>query len=248
MTDHWEFFPTTLDEHVAVVLFDQGIADELPLDGLPVAMRLRIELKHPREDGLHAPRETKALEVLEEAIRTHCEESDIAWVGRITSDGARVYFVYVDDADARAEAFDAIISDKHGYEWAYAATDDQAGQVYWDELFPSEVEWQVIKNRHVIEVLRDSGDALTAARRVDHWAWFGDDEARRRFIARLEADGYHIDSYIDPDADNDGFGVQFYHTMTPTEPDMYAVTLALAAAAAELTGEYDGWETAVITT
>lgn len=246
MTDHWEFFPCNLDDQVAVVFFDQGAADDLPFDDLPFVMRLRIEMKAPRQDGLQSAEEGEALDALENDIREHCAEVGLAWVGRITSAGTRVYYVYVDDADARAESFDALISGRHGYDWAYAATEDDAGQVYWDELFPSELDWQVIKNRHVIDALREAGDPLTAARRIDHWAYFGDEAARRRYIAHLESERYEIEAFVDPDQDNDGYGVQFHHVAVPREDVMYAVTLELYEKANALEGEYDGWETEVV--
>jgi hypothetical protein len=61
---------------------------------------------------------------------------------------------------------------------------------YRDDLYPTEDDWQVIKDLQVIENLESEGDDGSGSRKVDHWIYFDDRAYSVDFIIWAENDRF----------------------------------------------------------
>jgi hypothetical protein len=246
MSDEWDFYPCHIEENLAFVLVDLGIRDEAPLTDLPLLVRIRVELKEPKEDGLNAQTEFDALKALEDDLRAHCTEHDLAYVGRITWKGLRDFYVYVDDADLHGDRLGAIAGDGHGYTWRRGTQKDPDWDTYREALYPTDGDWQVIQNRRLIDTLRQHGDSLEQERRIDHWLFFRRGPDRTKFRDLVTSHGFEVGTEgEEPDRDRP-WTLQIHHVAVPTFDGINDVTLALVELSGKLNGTYDGWETHVV--
>jgi hypothetical protein len=136
-----------------------------------------------------------------------------------------------------------LVGDHHGYELRFVVKPDANRDGYWQDLFPSNDDWQVILDLRVIESVGKHGDDGTASRRIDHWAYFPAREGAERFSQWVRERGYILD---ETDTTDEGkFRVRFAHEGTLRLSDITSHSIALRRKASELGGDYDGWETPV---
>ena len=94
----------------------------------------------------------------------------------------------------------------------------------------------------MVDVLSEDGDPLTTRRRVDHCAYFPDQNAQQGFASAAEAEGFEV---VRPMGDAPAFAVEL-HRVDSVEPDhIHGVTGVLEELAKRFNGEYDGWGTSV---
>jgi hypothetical protein len=105
---------------------------------------------------------------------------------------------------------------------------------------------QRARNDSVVDLLSEKGDALEQARPVQHWAYFPTEAGRARFITFIEQKFANIDTHVNPVSRGKEYAVTFWHTGVPDSDSMTAITETLALAAESCGGEYDGWETQVL--
>jgi regulator of RNase E activity RraB len=103
-----------------------------------------------------------------------------------------------------------------------------------------------IKNRDLLDVLEQKGDVLTAAREVEHWMYFPSEASRASFRKAAVEAGFRIAS----DSQVEGglpFGISVVRTQAVEQALIDATVIELLHLTLQLQGEYDGWETPVIT-
>jgi regulator of RNase E activity RraB len=123
------------------------------------------------------------------------------------------------------------------YEFETGARPDPDWSTYRNFLYPSDEDFQRIGNREVIDRLREHGDQIEIARKIDHFAVFAKRDDRDAFARYLADHGYHVSETGDP---ADGrFEVAFDRVDPPADID--DVTIELFRAARKHHGEYDGW-------
>ena len=133
------------------------------------------------------------------------------------------------------------------YEFESGVQVDEDWDTYLSYLFPSEFELQTINDHRVLRSLESSGDALTEAREITHWAYFPHDLARQAFETKITSLGFVVDSLREPDDEQCLYGIVISREDTPSYEEIGDVTLSLYQLAVECGGEYDGWETGVVT-
>jgi len=103
------------------------------------------------------------------------------------------------------------------------------------------------RNTRVAELLQEKGDSLEVPREVQHWAYFPTAESRAKFVSLLGIRFESIESYECPAPSSNMQAVTFVHVGLPDEESMTQITDMLNRFALDCGGEYDGWETQVLT-
>ena len=246
MSDHWETFPCTVGDKIAWITYDHGIREHIVAVPFPYCVRVRVDLRSPDERGLPQGDEFKALNNIEDALVARRAGRAGLQVGRITTNGARHFVLYTNFDEARCEAEALAALEPFGYQVTLAHEPDPKRQIYWNHLFPSAEDWQVIQDMKVEQSLRDNGDPLTEPRPVDHYAYFPSEEDRRRFIEALRARFNDIESVASKSERSGEFGVRIQHVNVPHYAAMNEFTVLLTREAKRCNGEYDGWETKIL--
>jgi hypothetical protein len=246
MSDEWIFFPCQMGEHSASIFFDHGIRESIDNTVPSRLLKVRVAFKHPRPDGMPTNEEFQSLNAFEDALQALVQQQESTYVGRVTVDGHRHFYIYTSDSeDAWSSRLDAL-GRSHGYSLAYAMKTDDGHGGYWQELYPTEDDWQVIQDLRVIQALAEQGDDGTTPRSIDHWAYFPSQIAAERFSHWAQEQGYG--SLATDIADDGKFRVRFAHEGTVRLGNITSHTIKLRRKASEVGGEYDGWETPVCKT
>ena len=245
MSDHWEFFPCQMGDDVAFIFYDHGIRDSI--DAFPSSTRIRIELsyKAPAANGLPTEQEFDAAKAIEDEITAYIERNSGAYVGRITVAGRRYYYCYVGLPAGHIEGFLEGLRQRYGYDLSVTVEEDPKKAGYWNDLYPTEDDWQMIQDSKVVEAVRGHGDPIEVPRRLDHWAYFASEADAARFAARVKSDGFESERTDPPDSYSTEHSVQFFRTDLPELHGINRITFQLRAVAKECNGKYDGWETSV---
>lgn len=242
MGDEWTSYSCQIDGHFASVLYNHGISETIDQIAPPNSLKVAISLKNARPDGLPSMEEYERVCALEDDLQRAAEEAGGILVGQVSFDHKKHIVIYTPDGEAEWSPRLETIGQRHDYTLTFTIRPDLERAVYWQELFPTEDDWQVITDLRVLEALSDSGDDGTAVRQVDHWAYFNSKEHAEEYSIWLSSQGYEIN---EAGPDDSGYRVQFKHETSVCLGDITSHTISLRRKADELDGRYDGWETFV---
>ena len=243
MSDHWDFFPCTIGEESASIFVDIGISHELPKPGVDKLLNIRLHLKKPSADGLSTAEEFDDLCALEDTIEETLKKYSVCYVGRITYGGHREYYYYSADYSFKEEILQ--LMQAYGYRFDTAETEDPTWSSYKEELYPTSQDWQIIKDRGVIENLKENGDECSEARPIDHFAYFSTNADALNFCENAFQLGFEAAREISTLEDGT-FSVHLLKNDTPEYPFFSNITMSLLKLAQESNGHYDGWGCPVI--
>ena len=245
MTDEWEFFPCAMGDDQAFIFFDDGFSRSDLSKVSRTLVKVRLSLKQPTPQELPTNEEFPFLEEIEDQLESAITNTGGVYVGRVTVAGQRHFHYYAPIDSDRAQSIVDHLSGESGYDLATTVKDDPELKGYFEGLFPSPQERQMIQDAKVVESLKEHGDTFTRIRRIDHWVYFEDAEARALFLSQIPSETYCVEHETEPEEEGEKFGLKIYHMGIPSLGEVSAHTLALFEKAEELGGEYDGWETSV---
>ena len=101
-------------------------------------------------------------------------------------------------------------------------------------------------NKLILELLTQHGDALTEVREIEHFAYFPTPTLRAQFIDKCLVVGFKLGRTSEPYKPGAGFGAILFHTDVPDEEALGKITSLLVDLARKCGGEYDGWETQIV--
>lgn len=243
MSEQWIFFPCQMGEHCASIFYDHGLRDHIDILTPPKLLKARIAFKDPRPDGMPGSDEFQHLMALEDGLQNLVNRQESVYVGRVTVDGHRHFYIYTAGSEETWAAHIEDLGKSHGYSIAFDLSLDERRKGYREELFPTDDDWQVIQDLRVLEALKKEGDDGTSSRQIDHWAYFTSLECAQQFSRWIVANAYS--TVPCQKNDDDKVCVRFRHEGTLRLSDITSHTVALRRKANEFGGEYDGWETPI---
>ena len=190
--DYWEIYTTYVDDKPAVILVDVGIADKIPLEGMPSLAWLWVHLKSPDEDGFPSEEEDMRLNDLEDLITEALDPFESRYVGRITSDGRREFYFYSSEVEEFKSIVTKAMTSFPDYRFEIDEADDESWSHYTDVLSPSLEDQQQIQNHHQIFELEQNGDNLETPRPIFHRVNFPTAEDREKFVVAASSMGYSV--------------------------------------------------------
>jgi hypothetical protein len=246
MSDQWRIYMCQMGDHRASIAVDVGVAESIE-SAPPVCARVRLTYKNPDDRGLPTNDEFDAVSALEDDLVAFVAESpgDV-FVGRLTAAGTRTFFTYTRRDESEWAQLVGRLTAKSGYGLEYLVGEDPGFTHCRSTLYPSADDWRVILDNDVIDSVNKHGDDGSKPRQIDHWTYFASEAAARPFIDWAVSDRFVFDAEYSG-VDEDGrYCVRLHHVGPAQRHEVSRYTLALMRKAAELGGEYDGWETVVL--
>jgi len=244
MLDIWYTFPATMGEDQAWITYNHGYAEVSKVDKRNDHLRIRIKFKNPTEHGMPTNEEYPKLSALDEKLDKAIDNIGGVYVGRITVAGKRYFYYYLDTAEKKVKNIIDKIADSSSYKIQYQFESDIEKKKYWEELYPTFDDWQVIEDLKVLDSLAENGDKKEIKREVQHWAYFSSSEDASKYNAWVIKKFYKVIFYGQTD-DKKEYMVQYSHVGTMDLGDITQHTISANRKARELNGRYDGWETSV---
>lgn len=247
MSDHWEFFPCTLNDERAFIFVDVGIAEAID-QAPPTLVKVRLVYQNVHENGLPMDEDFGTASAIEDRLEEFALNVEDWYVGRLTAGGHRDFYFYTNQSQMDWATRLRELTEETGFQLKIAFRDDPDHEAYLQDLHPTEDDWQVIKDLRVIETVAEHGDDGHEARPIDHWTYFNTQADAAPFIAWAESEDFLFQAEHSHTTDSGEYCVRLQHEGTLELDDITNRTIALARKAAECGGRYDGWETPVIKT
>jgi hypothetical protein len=249
MSASWRLYLTERSGAPVSIVFDETAALDLKDAPQTHALRYKLTLKTPREDGLANREEAELLAVLDEAFEKTGAEGGARLIGRKTTQGARWMYLIASDPPQPLANILYTLATSAGYTAEVFYDPDPDKATYFTELYPTGEDWNTITDYDVLRTLAQKGDHADKVRGVDHSAYFPSQAGAERF-ADWARGGNMINVLVeavpapaDPDL---SWHVHATHNGTMKPDDITAWSKAVYRTATALGGRYGGWETDVV--
>jgi hypothetical protein len=244
----WDTYQMEVNGKPVSVVVDLGLARIAPMKNRPHAIIVRTRILKPDAVGQPGKSEAARLDELENLMAERLEKTTGAiYAGRFTQRGLRQFHFFVLDTVGYAEALRAVFSGFTEYEWLARGVEDKTWSNYFDVLHPPAIEMERIRNRRLVDLLRQKGDGLKEPRRIDHFFYFKTKSTREELLRRPGMSAFTIAEM--PEADEKQALPYLLHIYKNDIPDygmIEKLIIPLWEAAAKLQGRYDGWETYLV--
>jgi uncharacterized protein (TIGR01619 family) len=247
MAENWDSYLCNVNDVLASIFLNLELRKSAPDREKPNLLWVWVYMKSPREDGLSSRAEFEMLGAIEDQLtKMMTEKFDAVFCGRITTDGRREFYYYAPHSEQLERAVEDTLSQFKGYESNCGWKEDSNWTQYVEVLYPSEEDRRRMENRKVLDVLEQKGDTLARPRDVWHWIYFRTDADREHFLVAVTPLEYRLQSR--PDSKNKEYpnGICIVRFQSVKSPEIDDAVIELFRLAREYRGDYDGWETQVI--
>jgi hypothetical protein len=117
---------------------------------------------------------------------------------------------------------------------------------YHDSLYPKDLSYDFFVNNDLLTELVYEGDDLSQARKVSHWFYFKKSKKREKFIKKIGALEFKIDSLNFKGKEDYPYEVKVSRQDHVDPHSISKLTSSLSDLAELLLGKYDGWSTDLI--
>jgi uncharacterized protein (TIGR01619 family) len=246
MTDDWASYFCNVNEKLASIYLNLGLASEAPIASKPWLLWVWVCFQTPRPDGLSDTKEAPTLFLIEDALILQLERACKGILsGRITTEGRREFYFYSETQQGFRSAVEIAFAGFRGYRFDLGEQEDSSWTQYFNVLYPSRDDLQRIKNRQLLDVLQKEGNVSSAAREVQHWIYFPSELSRASFREEATNAGFRIGTESKMDGDHP-FGITVLRTQPVQQELIDNTVIELLRLAEQFHGEYDGWETPII--
>lgn len=149
LSKDWDHYLFKLGDDLASVYLDLGIAAAAPVAKRAHSIRISVALRQPAENGLSTDEEFEDLIALEDDLVARVHGENAIYVGRLTTRGTRVFYLYAADADLLARDISAAVQSHPAYQPQIGSQPDPEWSTYFDFLYSSPETYQRIQNRRV---------------------------------------------------------------------------------------------------
>ena len=245
--NNWKFYLCNVNNELASIFVDLGLREVVPIKTKPWLLWIWIYFESPRPDGLSSNQEAPTLYEIEDALFSSLSGACQAIpCGRITTDGRREFYYYGEKSEGFRDAVQEAMTSFKRYRFELGEQEDPRWEQYLNVLYPSPQALQRIANMDLLDVLAKRGDIHTVAREVQHWLYFRSRLSRASFRDMAFAAGYKIVSEKKSEAEAP-FVISIARTQPIDQQSIDATVIELMEMSHPFDGEYDGWETPVIT-
>ncbi|MBR6756658.1 MAG: DUF695 domain-containing protein [Peptococcaceae bacterium] len=245
METDWDMYVTVIDDEKALVMVDMAAIRVAPIIKCSNLLGIQIAIQHPTEDGFYQESERDTLFGIEDRIEDVFKaEAHAKHIATITSGGSRMLYFYAEDDTYLAGLVGKIASEYSNYQFNYLLEKDAPWNFYFNVVYPSAVEFQIMKNRKVVQNMARAGADLSEQYEVNHWFFFDNGASRGQAKVRLMALGYEIleDNFYNENVPGTPFGLHILGTHDLQIETLTELTYDFFDLAEEYQGIYDGWE------
>ena len=243
INDHWETFPATMGENRVWISYNQSYSKIAKSDSRNNSIQIRIKIKKPTEYGMPTNEEFPALLSLDESLEVAITDIGGIYVGRLTVGGYRYFYYYVARSEKNIKNIVTNMANSSKYKIQMEWSIDPKKKEYWNNLYPTSDDIQVIQDMKVLDALMENGDLKDRKREVQHWAYFAKEDDSNKFKDWILEQGYML--VFSGLSEKQDYLIKYTHNGTMHLSDITHHTIKSNRMARKLEGRYDGWETSV---
>jgi uncharacterized protein (TIGR01619 family) len=247
MSGDWDSYFCNVNDVLASIFLDLELRASVPDKDRPNLLWVSVFMKLPREDGLSSQWEFDVLCAIDDRLTAMmAAKFDAILCGRITTDGRREFYYYGAHSNQLQAEVENAIGHFRDYEVDCGWKADPEWKQYLDVLYPSDEDRQRMKNRKVLDLLEQKHDTLNTPRDVSHWIYFRTEKDREDFRADVLPLEYRIQSEPTSGMGGFSFGLCIVRFQSVKAAELDDAVIELFRLAKKYSGDYDGWETEVV--
>lgn len=246
--EDWAVYFTTVNENqLGSVLVDLGFNNVAPIDSKSNVITITTFMNNPTEDGLSSSEESETLNQIEDYfIDLVVSKYNAVYVGRLKYDSKILSYFYCEKTSDFENLFTEIKNQYPNYQFDYNVKEEKDWRGYFEVIYPSPFEMQVIQNGRVIENLEKHNDKLEKERQVDHWIYFKSETDRENFLNAIAGMNFNIEDKNTTSTTESPFTLQISRIDKVDYESVNEYVMCLWEKAQEFNGDYDGWETFIV--
>lgn len=247
----WNAYRSWLDDDPAVFRLNLALDEVAPIEGFSYCVRITIELKNPDENGF-STNERPAIYAIEDKVLRPLESDKDILVAVLTARGEVTWYFYSQAPEALQERLSATWDSSMGYTYQVECSEDKPWNFFLKGLYPNIYEKQTIYNREILFACQENEDQVEVPRPIEHWLYFDTEQNMLSAIEKAAALGFTVYSSkkVVPEEGKEvqedlGYCLILSKENTPVQID--GDTWDLIDIALDTHGNYDGWETILVT-
>ena len=241
------YFCTVGEDQLGSVLVDLGLNEIAPIQSKSTLAAITTFMKNPTEEGLSSAEESEKLNQIEDFfIDKITANHNAIYPGRLKFGGKILSYLYCEDTNDFDNTFEEIKNQFPNYKFEYTIKEENNWRTYFEVLFPSEFEMQVIQNGRVIENIESHGDNLEKERQVDHWIYFKTENDRESFLRSIKDENFEIINKDETGLEDRPFQLRIARVDKVDYENVNEYVMSLWQKAQQHNGDYDGWETFIV--
>lgn len=244
----WTFYFSNVNDKLSSIATDLNLITIAPVSGQESVVYVSIKMPNPREDGLSSNEDADDLWKIEDEIIKAFKNNNLnyTFVGRLTSNGLRDLYFFGENTILMEKQVSTTMIAFPKYKFDFGHKPDKEWSGYFDFLYPSPIQMQIIQNRRVLDQLKKGGDDLTKPREVFHWIYFKTQNELIQFENFTKDLGFKTKNKEKTEQPNEyKFVILISRNDKVGYDEIDEYTLELWEKAQELNGDYDGWETSI---
>lgn len=247
--ENWAVYLTNIDDGaVGSIVVDLGLREVAPIASLTELLIVEIPINNLRDNGLPENEEFKVLSDIEESFETTLSSNiSCIFAGHLHCEGTTSFYFYIEEGTDVDGLLEKAIRPFKEYSFKNRRKTDPNWEGYFDFLYPAPIELQRLGNESVIRNLSEHGDDLEKERKVEHWIYFPSEADRSRFLDKIADQGFSVED-LSKDEDHElPYKAQISREDKVTLEATDEYILDLWQKAQDFNGNYDGWETSIVT-
>lgn len=240
--DEWDFYPCRVDDGPASIFLNLALITRLEQLDEDTLYAIRVTMVDAAEHDMGGDAEAEVMFPAEDEVVEALQPIGVRFIGRLRNNGGwQMTFMGPAQLEPQVHELAGAKLTAAGREFSLVSDHDPEWRYYSSFLYPDNERMRWIQDRRVVDVLEEHGDPLTLARRVDHWAYFPDQQTRAAFAMAVAPHGFEVEELDEAEPSR-----AHLHRVDSVELDhIHQVTTLLEQLAEEHGGDYDGWETSV---
>ncbi len=245
--EDWDTYVNEFSDHLSSVMVDLAFGGSTEARLRPNAIIIRIRVDSIRTNGMPAENQLKKLNIVEDRLVEQLTgRLQAMYTGRFTKDGKRDFYFYSNDTSNYRLAIAEVLDPMH-ISWLAKAQTDTGYSNYFNVLYPGGKQLESMKNRRVVDNLKEKGDVLTAPRKINHFIFFKTEKDRKEYAFTVQDNGFTVENAGKEIGVNDRpYTLQISRIDKVDYNSIDKVTLYLWELAVKYSAKYDGWETFVV--
>ena len=238
---HWAGYRATLQNKPAIVSLDLALESDTELSHL---LTMTLVFSQLRTDGSDLPTEAEldAIEPLQLRLEGMLERTDVAYAGRVTTQGKRNYYWYGTQQalSAFAENDFAKFSEKANRAVSLAIVEDADWNLYYQTLCPDEEQLNAINNQETLFELAKDGMPMVGCYELAFHFAFEKEENLKACLEELVTEDFELVEEFFSEEDN-VFVLTVSRAVELDLDYLNQTTWYLRQTVLEHKGDFDGW-------
>jgi uncharacterized protein (TIGR01619 family) len=247
--ENWDVYMAQYEKGPGSTLVNMSLKQSAPMTNLAFLLIASVTFKDCDKDGLPTKEQFDVLYTISDSTKSVVDKNvKNILAGTFTYQCERTDYYYVTDTLNIRERLNRLYSENFKTATIQLRMkEDKKWEGYLNFLYPNDETLEIMSDSKVVQALVEKGDKLEKPRKVDHWIYFKNEQDRHYFIGYLKTKNFKIESQAKIDKKVKPYSLQISRDDKVSLSEISQVTKELRQLAKKCNGDYDGWETFLIT-